>query len=210
MNLLIYISLFSRFGENPLHLHYFKGKTVLDVGCGEGDFLAKDKSIRVGIDIDPKMVAKCKERHLVAHCMSASDLVFLNGTFDAVHASELIEHLHPQEAVRFLLEASRVLKPDGIIYLTTPGERNVWNTFSHIKPYPPMAFEKLLNKSTEGFLSESYLPLRLERSFAFSAISRFKWLTRLKRTLNIAFPARRPTGYVIILKKFEALPAISK
>lgn len=187
--------------SNPLHIEYLNGKKTLDVGCGEGAFLAKDPVNRIGIDIDADLVRKCADRGFVAHCMSATELVFADQFFDAVHSAELIEHLDPQQAVRFLAESARVLKPGGLIYITTPGERYVWNTFSHLKPYPPIAFEKLLGKSTEGFVRDQSLPLRLERAYAFGTASRIKVLTGLKRTFNIAFPCRNPTGYVIVLRK---------
>lgn len=204
MNAITYLRYLIKYRSNPLHYYFLNGKKVLDAGCGEGSFLEKDKQNRTGVDIDAKLVEYCVLNGLKAIVGTATDLQFPDNSYDAVHAAELIEHLQPQEAVRFLTEAARVLKPGGIVYLTTPGELIVWNTFSHIKPYPPMAFEKLLNKSTEGFLSEGFVPLRLEHSFAFGASSRFKWITGLKRALNIAIPARRPTGYVIILKKIIA------
>ncbi len=197
----LYLRYLIRFRANPLHVEYLNGRKTLDVGCGEGDFLKKDASNRVGADIDENLVRRCIEKGLVAHCMSATDLGFPDQCFDAVHAAELIEHLDPPAAVRFLAESARVLKPGGIVYITTPGERYVWNTFSHIKPYPPIAFEKLLGNSTEGFIKEQALQLGLERYFAFGVPSRFRFVTGIKRAFNVAFPCRQPSGYVIILRK---------
>lgn len=197
----LYLHYLARFRANPLHIAYLSGRKTLDVGCGEGEFLKKDPSNRVGADIDENLVRRCIGMGLVAHCMSATDLGFPDQCFDAVHAAELIEHLDPSAAVRFLAESARVLKPGGIVYLTTPGERYVWNTFSHIKPYPPIAFKKLLGSSTEGFIQDHALSLKLERYYAFGAPSRLRFVTGLKRAVNIAFPSRRPTGYVIILRK---------
>lgn len=197
----LYLSYLIKYRVNPLHYFYFSNKKVLDVGCGEGDFIAKDIVNRVGVDIDFDLVARCRSRGLDAKCQSATELHFSNDTFDAVHCAELIEHLDPQAAVRFLAEAARVIKPGGILYLTTPGERFVWNTFSHIKPYPPVAFEKLLGKSTEGFIQSKSIPLQLESYFAFNGSYRNRVLTGLKRALDIAIPPRCPSGYVIILRK---------
>lgn len=45
-------------------------------------------------------------------------LPFENESFDAVHAGELIEHvIYPPT---FLMEVRRILKPDGVLVLTTP------------------------------------------------------------------------------------------
>ena len=197
----LYFRYLVRFRANPLHIAYLSGMKTLDVGCGEGEFLKKDPSNRVGVDIDEDLVRRCVEKGLMAHCMSATDLGFPSQCFDAVHAAELIEHLDPATAVRFLAESARVLKPGGVVYITTPGEQYVWNTFSHIKPYPPIAFEKLLGSSTEGFIKDQALSLKLERYFAFGIPSRFRVVTGLKRAINIAFPSRQPSGYVIILRK---------
>lgn len=201
MTPLVYFRYLVKFKANPLHIAYLDGKKILDVGCGEGFFLAKDPENRVGVDIDAGLVRQCTDKGLAAHCMSATELSFSEKTFDAVHGAELIEHLDPHAAVRFLAESARVLKPGGVVYLTTPGENYVWNTFSHLKPYPPIAFEKLLGKSTEGFIKNQSLPLRLERAYAFGAASRIKMLTGIKRAFNVAFPSKNPTGYVIILRR---------
>lgn len=201
MNALTYFRILISKRVNPLHVEYLTDRMVLDVGCGEGDFIAKDPSTHIGVDLDAELVRRCKERGLDAYCMSATQLDFSDETFDAVHGAELIEHFDPQTAVRFLSEATRVLKPGDIVYLTTPGERYVWNTFSHIKPYPPITFKKLFNKSTEGFIQEKYLPLELEHYFAFSRVSRNRLITGLINTLNVAIPPRWPSGYVLILRK---------
>lgn len=200
-----YFGYLIKYRSNPLHIAYLRGRKIADIGCGEGDFLAKDPANRIGVDIDAELVRRCKERGLEAHCMSATQLDFPNEVFDVVYGAELIEHFDPQNAVRFLVEAARVLKPGGIVYLTTPGERYVWTTFSHIKPYPPIAFEKLLGKSTEGFMLNKTLPLQVEAYYAFSAACRSRILTGIKRALDIAMPPRWPSGYVIILRKRSIL-----
>ena len=205
MNSIKYLKYLILTRSNPLHTFYLSKPKVLDVGCGEGEFLAKMPKCRIGVDIDARLVRKCVERGFVAHHMSALKLDFQDNTFDAVHAAELIEHFNPEMAVAFLAEASRVLKPGCVLYLTTPGERSVWNTFSHVKPYPPIAIRKLLDKTTEGFVHESDLPLILESSFSFSNSFRSLILTGLKRAFDIAFPPRFPSGYVIILRKQHAI-----
>jgi|GEM_PF-974132 len=191
--------------KNPLHTSYLDGKRVLDVGCGSGDFVSKDPQNRIGVDLDPELVRHCKQvRNLDVREMSALDLRFPEHSFEAVHAAELIEHFPPSEAVQFLSQAAKILKPGGILYLTTPGESSIWNTFSHIKAYPPIAFQKLLSSQTEGFVRAGALPLVMECHYAFTSSSRSMIWTGLKRTLNLIFHPGNPTGYVIILKKTES------
>jgi SAM-dependent methyltransferase len=50
-------------------------------------------------------------------------------TFDAINAFHIIEHLTPEEAGSFLGEAFRVLKPFGILRLSTPDLENVCRAY---------------------------------------------------------------------------------
>jgi predicted SAM-dependent methyltransferase len=49
-----------------------------------------------------------------------------------VHGEHFLEHLAPGDAVRFLVEAARALRPGGRIRLSTPGLEWVWRT--HFDP----------------------------------------------------------------------------
>lgn len=204
MNVIEYIRLGLRYRKDPFFIKYLKGRRVLDIGAGRGEFLARDPDNFVGVDIDPELVTQCRERGMQAHCMSAFLLEFPNASFDAVHASQLIEHFSPTDAVRFLGEASRVLRPDGIIFLTTPGVRNVWNTFSHIRPYPPEAFRKLLGSDTENYIRESHLNLMLDAAWGFRFYSERKVLMFASCMMDLLVPPRDPIGWTIVLRKESA------
>jgi len=94
---------------------------VLDVGCGSKPyapvFAARCKSY-VGVDIGPPSAADV---------LSAGErLPFREGSFDVVLCTQVLEHdPHPEQTV---LEAYRVLVPDGTLILSTIG---VW--FKHGK-----------------------------------------------------------------------------
>jgi predicted SAM-dependent methyltransferase len=47
-------------------------------------------------------------------------LPFPDGSLDAIYGSEVIEHIPRESALRFLIEGRRVLRPDGVLRLTTP------------------------------------------------------------------------------------------
>ena len=47
-------------------------------------------------------------------------LPFADDTFDAVYALHIIEHLTPEEASKFVAEVFRVLRPGGILRISTP------------------------------------------------------------------------------------------
>lgn len=100
------------------------GKTVLDVGCGIGEF--SERASRFGAevtacDIGPRLVELTRQRvKCRAEVVDALDLVgyFGPGTFDVIVSSECIEHTpDPARAVAQMLG---VLKPDGWLSLSTP------------------------------------------------------------------------------------------
>jgi len=201
MNIGEYLKIGLRHRENPFFIKYLWGKKVLDIGCGRGDFIGKDPVNFVGVDIDEKLIRHCRRQGYNAHQMNATQLEFEDNIFDVVHASQLIEHLKPIDAVVFLREATRVLKYGGIIYLTTPGVRNVWNTFSHERPYPPASFKKLLSSETEHYVRNEDIPLGL----AFSYGSRYyvgnRLIASIYGAVDILIPPRDPMGWTIILAK---------
>lgn len=91
---------------------------ILDVGCGRGEFLHRLPATvrRCGIDsLPPEQVASEIEysQHDVAW-----GLPWDEAEFDVVCAGEVIEHL--LDTAAFLRECRRVLRPNGILVLTTP------------------------------------------------------------------------------------------
>jgi len=98
------------------------GKRTLDAGCGYGPFSAAAVgrgAVVVSVDIGPRLVvramARAGSRGLVA---DACQLPVRDGSFDVVISSEMLEHTRaPLEA---LGELARVLRPDGLLVLTTP------------------------------------------------------------------------------------------
>ena len=90
------------------------GARVLDLGCGKGRFAAHLSRLGaevVGLDLSMGMLAEAVGIDRVR--ASARRLPFVDGTFDAVVAIEVIEHVESVEPV--LDEARRVLKPGGYL-----------------------------------------------------------------------------------------------
>jgi SAM-dependent methyltransferase len=92
--------------------HVPAGQRVLEVGCGQGDVLAAvQPSHGVGVDLSPAMVAAASERHpqLAFHVADAHDLSSIDGPFDVVILSDLLNDLWDVQAV--LAQVSRVSHP---------------------------------------------------------------------------------------------------
>lgn len=100
------------------------GAFVLDLGCGRGEFSSFIKELGfkpTGADLSSKVVDFCRSKHpdISFAAMDSPDrLPFGNGSFSAVWSSEVIEHVFDIHA--WLSEVNRVLKPNGLVILTTP------------------------------------------------------------------------------------------
>ena len=103
------------------------GTTHLDFGCSDGMFLAtlrsKEIARLVGVDISREAVRKAGERFPDMQIMHISKMVplpFRNGEFTSVTVLDVIEHVGNQLAL--LRELNRVLKDDGTLIVTVPGQ----------------------------------------------------------------------------------------
>jgi ubiquinone/menaquinone biosynthesis C-methylase UbiE len=104
-----------------------KGKALLDIGCGSSPTIrcslppSKNGYIYVGVDIStqPMKIARLFTNGSFLRC-SAGKLPFRNGSFDFVLSLGVLHHL--PDYARGLLEAIRVLKPQGYLALREPLE----------------------------------------------------------------------------------------
>ncbi|OFV91370.1 MAG: hypothetical protein A3H28_12000 [Acidobacteria bacterium RIFCSPLOWO2_02_FULL_61_28] len=111
----------------------FAGKTVLDIGCGTGGLasvVTEEGGSYIGLDYYPAVLemAQAFIRDLPhsppAQLLrgSGTSLPLRDESVDLVTAFDVIEHLVGGESwqLAFLREIRRVLRPDGILLLTTP------------------------------------------------------------------------------------------
>jgi 2-polyprenyl-3-methyl-5-hydroxy-6-metoxy-1,4-benzoquinol methylase len=103
------------------------GSTVLDMGCGNGSFLSlyRDRTWKLyGTDFSSTGIEIAKNNYpdiefiLGDSQTSAEDLLNRVGPVDLVISTEVIEHLYNPKA--FLRTAYDVLKPGGVMVVTTP------------------------------------------------------------------------------------------
>ncbi len=94
---------------------------LLDIGCGFGFFLetAKRKGWDViGLEITNDAVEACSSKGLNMHHGTLETAKFEDESFDVIVFIETIEHVI--EPNRLIKEIHRVLRPGGLVYLSTP------------------------------------------------------------------------------------------
>lgn len=111
------------------HVSYFKGAVsedapLVDIGCGRGEFLelAREHGLAArGVDLNPEMVAFCREQGLAAE--EGDALGFLRSVDDnslgGIMLSQIIEHLRPDDLVELVSLAAAKLKAGGVLMAET-------------------------------------------------------------------------------------------
>lgn len=110
-------------------LDFVREKIVLDAGSGEGygaHILSETAAQVIGVDISEEAVTHASTSYSKANLTyrlgSIDALPFADRTFDVVVCFEVIEHVDEPLQNAFLREARRVLKPDGVLVISTPNK----------------------------------------------------------------------------------------
>jgi ubiquinone/menaquinone biosynthesis C-methylase UbiE len=133
------------------------GDTVLDVGSSIGvvtDALRRRGLKPVGIEIVPEFVEFARQRFPEIEFLegAAEDLPFADASFDYVNLSSLIEHVEDWRLT--LSESVRVLKPGGVLYIST--SNRLWPLQAEIKYFPGFPW-------LPGFLQRRIYTLAMRR-----------------------------------------------
>jgi len=187
--------------KDPIYESFMVDGYILDVGCGEGNILRHDTNRIYGIDNNEDTIERLKKEKLLVQKADATRLPFENDFFSVVNCSHVIEHLFPADAYKMMKEMGRVLKPGGKIILISPMPSVIWNSFGHIKPYPPVAIGKLFREvSLESF--NCIGGLKIEWTFYFGNWSRNK-VTFLISTVLAQFINSCRGSYLVVIRKNE-------
>jgi 2-polyprenyl-3-methyl-5-hydroxy-6-metoxy-1,4-benzoquinol methylase len=122
---------------------------VVDIGCGRGELLAALAARGIdGIGVEPEvgMAAAARARGLEIHATGAVE--FLGeaepGSFGAITAIHVAEHLDLETLVAFLELAATRLRPGGVLVLETPNPASLvvlGNSYvldpTHVRPLHP-------------------------------------------------------------------------
>ena len=107
-----------------------KNRIVLDAGCGKGyktNYFSKFANKIYGIEIDNKNIQKARklysEQNLIFIMGNIEKIPFRDSSLDIMYACWVIEHL--KNPRKFIGEAYRVLKPEGILILWVPNIKSI-------------------------------------------------------------------------------------
>jgi len=132
--------------------------SILDLGCGEGygtSILSTYFVNVIGLEVEENAVKHAIEQYQSNNCCfrvyDGRIVPFENESFDGVTSFQVIEHV--KDYVGYVREAWRVLKPGGLLILTTPNRelrleigQKPWNRF-HLREYDAMELQAVLKKA---------------------------------------------------------------
>lgn len=135
------------------------GIDILDIGCRDGTLTSLySAGNRVhGIDVDPTAAEMARITHGIeaqVTNLNVSPIPFVEESFDAVVASEVLEHLQFPDAV--VSEVRRVLRPHGVFLGSVPNSFRVKNRLlfllgrefeadpTHLHQFSPRGLRRLL------------------------------------------------------------------
>lgn len=117
-----------------------KGKKILDLGCGRGEFLRG--FIRCGLDgygVDQSLLAKTifPEAEISQSDLEKAPLPYKDNSFDVVFSKSVLEHFYYPE--KLVQQIRRVLNPGGLVITMVPDWQSVYKTFyedyTHRSPF---------------------------------------------------------------------------
>ncbi len=190
-------------------LDYIKDKDVLEAACGTGiglGYLKKTAKTITGIDIDEKNLngARGHDTGAVIRRMDAESLSFVEKSFDAVLLYEAVYYL--KEPERFVKEAHRVLRKNGVLIVSTVNKD--WEDF-HPSPY---STRYLSAPELYSLLKERFKEVNIFAGFrADKKGMRKKTLSIIKRTavnLNLVPGSLKARAHLkrLFMGRLKALP----
>jgi len=160
---------------------YRKNNNLLEIGCGAGYFLEEAKKLQwnvSGTEKGEQIIKKLTERGLLIHNNLFDSSSFANGSYDVIVMIEVIEHL--TNPLDFIQRINELLRPGGVLYLTTPNfnciERKVLKDKYRIISYPEHLWY-FTPKSTHRILSENNFSKKFIKTHGLS-------ISELKRKKN--------------------------
>ncbi len=119
-----------------------KGGTIVDVGCGQGNLLTYVKNIcdrYIGVDV-VRYEGFPSDREFRCVNLDSGKVDLPDSCAEIVCSVETIEHLENPRA--FVRELSRLVKPNGIVVITTPNQLSLLSKLTLILKNQFNAFQE--------------------------------------------------------------------
>jgi ubiquinone/menaquinone biosynthesis C-methylase UbiE len=122
---------------------------MLEIGCGRGEMLQNFKELGLkvqGIDLSPKAPEFQKDIDIKVGNVEEENLPYEDNSFDIIYSKSVLEHFYYPE--RYIKEAYRVLKPNGLILTLVPDwESNYkiyFDDYTHRTPFTTISLNDIL------------------------------------------------------------------
>ena len=103
-------------------------KIVVDIGCGPGNLYANlggSPKVLIGVDISPRVLKLAQEIGYTPLLADAHQLPFIDGFADLVALNATLHHC--EDMAQVLTEASRLVRPGGILIADHDPQLSAWN-----------------------------------------------------------------------------------
>ena len=189
-----------KYFKKILSNHFKNIPLVVDVGCGQGDFLTQAKELRInaeGIDDKDFWVTCCVKKGLKVKKGSIFEIPYDDNSVDGIFLQSVLEHA---DAVKSMKEISRVIKNEGIVAISCPTpEKHFWDDPTHVRPYTIKSLSTLFEMFGFKVTHKNYVFAEL-LGMTVTWNGLFKWLNLI--------PARIGSNIIVIGKK-ENISSIS-
>ena len=159
----LYVKYLRRLTPYVLTAECVDNRSILEIGCGTTGYatahLARFASRITAIDTQKDAITFCQTKYQRSNLdfllADGIKLPFKDNSFDIVISFQVIEHIDPHQVLDYLSEVKRVLKEEGVFWVSTPNPKlrllplqKPWNP-EHKKEYKHKELQRLLNKVFE-------------------------------------------------------------
>lgn len=168
-----------------LESRFEMGDSILEVGCGYGDFISNVKAPnRFAVDLDDSM-GKYLPKDVVFKASSIVEIekLFAKESMSFIFSSNLLEHLSRNEIDRFFETAHSLLRPNGLLGIMMPNYkrafREYFDDYTHVTPISDIGLADWLAASgyTKLYLHPGFMPFSVKDSWIpITPFLVFMWL----------------------------------
>ena len=189
-----------KYFKKILSNHFKNIPLVVDVGCGQGDFLTQAKELGInaeGIDDKDFWVTRCVKKGLKVKKGSIFEIPYDDNSVDGIFLQSVLEHA---DAVKSMKEISRAIKNEGIVAISCPTpEKHFWDDPTHVRPYTIKSLSTLFEMFGFKVTHKNYVFAEL-LGMTVTWNGLFKWLNLIPTSIG---------SNIIVVGKKENISSIS-